>query len=321
MTADLPLVSIIVITYNSSKYVLETLESAKAQTYQNIELIISDDGSTDKTIEICEKWLAENKDRFIDSQIITVEKNTGIPANCNRGVKASHGEWIKLIAGDDVLLNNCIKDNIDHVRNSDIKILFSKLRIFDKKAQYDMRPSVVTFFQKESDEQFKMLLEYNHIGNTPTSFIAKKVIEQVGYFDEEFFLIEDYPFWIKCVQYGNRIHFMNKLTVLYRLHDSSVDFSERIKNNLVNNVDYRNEVLKEKYIYPYYTLFGKSRHKYSHAIDAIFLNKSNTKRNRTIKIFLEKYLNPFYYAYYLFLQFFNKNIDIKSNHTFTRQIK
>ena len=83
-----PLVSIIVITYNSSKYVLETLESAKAQTYQNIELIISDDGSQDETVELCEKWLAENKDRFIDSQIITVEKNTGIPANCNRGVKA-----------------------------------------------------------------------------------------------------------------------------------------------------------------------------------------------------------------------------------------
>ena len=59
-----PLVSIIVITYNSSKYVLETLESAKAQTYENIELIISDDGSTDDTIKICKNWLEKNQDRF-----------------------------------------------------------------------------------------------------------------------------------------------------------------------------------------------------------------------------------------------------------------
>ena len=59
-----PLVSIIVITYNSSKYVLETLESAKAQTYQNIELIVTDDCSNDNTVEICRKWIEENKERF-----------------------------------------------------------------------------------------------------------------------------------------------------------------------------------------------------------------------------------------------------------------
>ena len=58
-----PLVSIIVITYNSAKFVLETLESAKAQTYQNIELIISDDGSTDNTVQICREWLKNNEEQ------------------------------------------------------------------------------------------------------------------------------------------------------------------------------------------------------------------------------------------------------------------
>ena len=102
-----PLVSIIVITYNSSKYVLETLESAKAQTYQNIELIVSDDCSTDNTVEICHNWIEQNKERFVRTELITVEKNTGIAPNCNRGVKAAKGEWVKLIAGDDVLHQNC----------------------------------------------------------------------------------------------------------------------------------------------------------------------------------------------------------------------
>ncbi len=59
ITAENPLVSIIVCTYNSSKYVLETLESAKEQTYQNVELIVSDDCSTDNTVELCRKWIAE----------------------------------------------------------------------------------------------------------------------------------------------------------------------------------------------------------------------------------------------------------------------
>ena len=58
-----PLVSVVVITYNSCKYVRETLESAKMQTYRNIELIVTDDGSTDATVDICRKWLEANGDR------------------------------------------------------------------------------------------------------------------------------------------------------------------------------------------------------------------------------------------------------------------
>ncbi len=98
-----PLISIVVVTYNSAKYVLETLESAKSQTYQNIELIVTDDYSTDDTVAICQKWLNKNKARFVRSQLVTSEKNTGIPANLNRGIKASKGEFIKPIAGDDTM--------------------------------------------------------------------------------------------------------------------------------------------------------------------------------------------------------------------------
>jgi len=81
MQPENPLVSIIVITYNSSEYVIETLESAKAQTYQNIELIVSDDCSTDETLEICRDWMKKNQDRFVRSELITTEKNTGISGN------------------------------------------------------------------------------------------------------------------------------------------------------------------------------------------------------------------------------------------------
>ena len=128
-----PLVSIIVITYNSIKYVLETLESAKAQTYPNIELIVSDDCSTDNTVEISEKWINENKNRFVKTQLITVKKNTGIPANCNRGVQASSGTWIKLIAGDDMLLENCIQDNVQFIHSNPLaKIVQSNSNTYNK---------------------------------------------------------------------------------------------------------------------------------------------------------------------------------------------
>ena len=92
-----PLVSVVVITYNSAQYVLETLNSIKEQSYSNIELIISDDCSKDKTVEICRDWLAKNKEKFVRTELITVEKNTGTSANINRGIKASKGKWIKSI--------------------------------------------------------------------------------------------------------------------------------------------------------------------------------------------------------------------------------
>ena len=98
-----PLVSIVVVTYNSSEFVLETLESAKIQTYKNIELIVTDDCSKDNTLEIVKDWVDKNKDSFIHTLVLEATVNTGISGNCNRGCNASKGEYIKTIAGDDTL--------------------------------------------------------------------------------------------------------------------------------------------------------------------------------------------------------------------------
>ena len=65
-----PLVSVAVIAYNSEKYILETLDSVKEQTYDNIELVISDDCSTDNTVKICRHWASQNAQRFSNIQII-----------------------------------------------------------------------------------------------------------------------------------------------------------------------------------------------------------------------------------------------------------
>ena len=64
------LVSIVVITYNSSHYVLETLESIKSQTYKNIELIVTDDCSSDDTIFLCQNWIEKNKSNFVRTSLL-----------------------------------------------------------------------------------------------------------------------------------------------------------------------------------------------------------------------------------------------------------
>jgi len=190
-----PLVSIIVITYNSSKYVLETLESARAQTYQNIELIVSDDGSTDDTVQICRDWLKENSERFVQTQLLTVEKNTGIPANCNRGVKASKGEWIKLIAGDDILFPDAIENTLRCAIENNKKFVISDLQFFNEVGElnhYGSPKEIARFFSKKNvKEKYLSYLRSSVFLNSPTYFYNRSVYISTNGYDEDFKMLED----------------------------------------------------------------------------------------------------------------------------------
>lgn len=224
-----PLVSIIVITFNSSKYVLETLESAKAQTYQNIELIVSDDCSTDNTVEICSKWINENKDRFVRAELITVEKNSGVAPNCNRGIKVANGKWIKIIAGDDMLLENCIKDNVDYsntIKDSEwisSKVFLKFNDILNAENHSRLKKAIKINSQKEFIKQM-LILDFI---SSPTVFISKDVVEKNGFFNEQIPMLEDSPFWLKLFEAGVKLHFLEKETVIHRIYENSISFSTK----------------------------------------------------------------------------------------------
>ena len=126
-----PLVSVAVITYNSSNTVIETLDSIFAQTYPDLELIISDDCSSDNTVAVCRQWIAEHKTRFVYTTIIESPVNTGISANLNRAEDACKGNWVKGIAGDDLLLPECIETYMQYVGDrDDLPCVFSRVQCF-----------------------------------------------------------------------------------------------------------------------------------------------------------------------------------------------
>jgi alpha-1,3-rhamnosyltransferase len=228
-----PIVSIIVITYNSSRYILETLESARKQSYQNIELIISDDCSTDNTIQLCKDWLKINQNRFVNSKLIEAEINTGIPGNCNRGWKAGQGEWIKLIAGDDVLLENCIQSNLTFIsQNPDIKLLYSEANKIDENSNplpddQDFYKGEIkgwrnSFFSKDCGQQLKMFVRHPGFLISPTIFVNTGLLKNIDGFDENLRVFEDIPFVIRVLGTGVKICHFPVRTVNYRLHSQSI---------------------------------------------------------------------------------------------------
>lgn len=108
------LVSVVIPTYNQKDFVRETFDSVLSQEYKNIEIIITDDGSKDGTVAI----IREYADRYSD-QIIPIlsEKNTGIPANFNRGLAKVRGEYIAWLGGDDLMLPEKIRRQVEVLRS------------------------------------------------------------------------------------------------------------------------------------------------------------------------------------------------------------
>lgn len=238
-----PLVSIIVITYNSSRFVLETLESAKSQSYQNIELIVSDDCSTDNTVEICRNWIAENEDRFERTELITVPENTGIPANCNRGVMAVHGKWVKFIAGDDAMMNDYIEKCVNYViTNKNVFFLYTNIERYNSSfeksnliSSYDnILNRKINLNNITAKEQFEILLRSNSI--LAISFFGKReAFIEVGLYNEKYTLFEDWPMWLNITKKGFKIYFYDFVGVKYRLHPMSIQRKKQKQSILIND--------------------------------------------------------------------------------------
>lgn len=221
---NLPLVSIIVVTYNSSTYILETLESIKNQTYSNLELIITDDCSTDTTILAINIWLESNKTIKKVTKVITSSINTGAPENCNRGFKFASGKWVKTISGDDTLEINCIEKFVNFVNNNHCEIVFSKVNLLkgDRKIK---NISNTSFFNLNSKDQLKKILSNESYLFAPAFFIKKDLISRLNGFDTKYKIIEDLPFWIKLGLNNINFFLIDHYLVNYRINESNISRS------------------------------------------------------------------------------------------------
>lgn len=245
-------VSICVITYNSSKTVIETLDSILNQTYgsNNLELIIADDASKDDTNLVIDNWINQHKEKFYRVEFIKHQKNGGVSKNINSAWKFATCEWIKSIAGDDILHCDCILNNVSYVNeNNECNIVFSRMSKFHNTIGDilgDRISSIPSFFLMTASEQYKFL-QKRSIGSAPSAFIKKKLLESVGFADERFSLIEDFPLWFKVTQEGNKLWYLNKITVYYRISDSTSNVVNRL-----GNVNYLKQIINidELLIYP-----------------------------------------------------------------------
>jgi len=224
------LITVAVIAYNSEKTIIETLDSINNQTYnkKNIEIIISDDGSSDNTLSLSREWKELYSDRFHVVKIVSHDKNKGVTANCNQAWKLATGYWIKTIAADDLLLPDCIDLNVNYcIEHPATNVLFSNMVSFNQLGQEEIIKHDVHKMSCTLEKQYINLLTECYL-LAPTSFIKKKAFIDIGYGDQTYLMIEDYPLWLKFLIKGYRLDYLNKETVRYRKGDTLSQQETRI---------------------------------------------------------------------------------------------
>jgi len=226
------LVSICIPTYNGAKYLQEALDSIKQQTYPNIEVIISDDNSTDNTLEICEEF----KKNAPFPVYIYSHPPEGIGANWNHCIEKSHGEFIKMFFQDDILQPTCVEVMMKTLLENNLECIVSKREIIDEHSQKVTDGNWYTKFndlQKPAglpvdrfvtiskhnlkELNFKIYSTDNIIGEPCVSLFSRKLYNKIGPFSTELQQILDYEYWLRVLRKFN-IGIINEKLVSFRYH-------------------------------------------------------------------------------------------------------
>ncbi|CAL65544.1 glycosyltransferase family 2 protein [Christiangramia forsetii] len=249
-----PLVSIIIPCYNNTQYIIEAINSAVNQTYQNIEIIVVDDGSDQETKTIINSLITN-----ID--ILITQNNCGLSAARNRGLDKASGKFIQFLDSDDILKPEKIDYSLRKLGNMDQEscIIISDFMIFNDKKQRFL-PAYVDF--KTIDFKFDQILyKWDENFSIPIHCgLFERNLFNDFRFSEKLRSKEDWVMWVNLFKKEPQVFFVDKPLVIYRVHNGSMTHSlnmfedhmsalEILKNNL--SVEEYEKLLK-KFVQRYY---------------------------------------------------------------------
>lgn len=239
-----PKVSVIIPVYNGEKYIAYAIESVLCQTYKNIEIIVVDDDSKDKTAEVVRNYQETyNQTDKQEGLTYIYQTNQGTAAARNKGIVNSTGEYIALLDYDDIWEPEKIELQVKYmIEHQEVGMVHSDAGFIDKNGNLidDMkRPKGFTVYGR----CFKELFIQNKI-RTSTAVIRSSCLDKIGLFDENIRHCEDLDLWLRLAREFS-IGYVDQILCHYRLHDSNMT------HNKVEQLIYRNKMFnKILKIYP-----------------------------------------------------------------------
>jgi glycosyltransferase involved in cell wall biosynthesis len=215
-TVDLPIVSVITPVFNGAAWLGEALDSALAQSFHSLEVIVVNDGSTDESLA-----LAQAKARTDDRVRIIDQANSGLPAARNRALSAARGAYLALLDADDAWLPDHLLLAMQAFENDpDLGLVHANIQHVDANgAPLDIP---VRTWRKGMDAFEALALRHEHVC-CPTAVFSRMALDTVGGFDLRFTGLgcEDRDLWLRIAE-RFRIRYLDQVTARYRLHPCSM---------------------------------------------------------------------------------------------------
>lgn len=227
---DKPLVSVVIATYNMSDYLPLAIKSALAQTYENIEVLVVDDGSTDGTAEVVQPLLADPRLKY------RMQENSGQAVAKNHGIRESKGQYVAFLDADDLWVPDKLEQQMPLFHGSAaVGVVYSRLAYIDENGK-ELRIADNELFRGRVSGP---MLIRNFIGFS-TSVVRRECLDRLGGFDEAIRMGIDYDLWLR-ISTEYEFDFVERPLLYYR------EWSGQMSNNCKGR--YRNGIaIMEKFL-------------------------------------------------------------------------
>lgn len=222
-----PLFSVVILVYRHYEHLKTAVNSVLSQDYDNIELIISDDGSPTFPAEKIEGYISQHRKENIRSVIVRCEpQNVGTVKHLNHVKECCHGQYILFLAGDDALYDSRVLTSyhmgfLEAPENCYIEM--AQTAMFDEKLRkiqsfYMTKPvqDAVVKTAVSTDALKEMLARYGACLPTTSTCFKKEFFDRFGDFDEKYKLVEDFPMHCRLANENYIIHYVNHVTIKHR---------------------------------------------------------------------------------------------------------
>lgn len=202
--------SVIIPAYNAESFIADAIESVLSQTYPNIECIVVDDGSTDATKSVVEKY---------EGRILYLyQNNSERSAARNKGISASSGDYISFLDADDSIAPQKIGAQVEFLReNQDFKVVYCDTLYYKDSRNRE-------YYQVKRpcpSGDILSVLAYRNIFTMNSPLIERSVLEKIDGFDQDLSFNEDWDFWLRLSLTGAKFGYLDETLAYCRTHQQN----------------------------------------------------------------------------------------------------